>query len=204
MEVAPVQVLHHDAIRVWTLTQIPGGASDLDQLVCNGETLRGSINPTAGGGSKFIAQVTLNSAALGLAISQACYATGENHQRAVLKQLMGQLDLEGVLLQADALHAQQPFFDSSRSRMPTSSFLTVKANQKILHRQIRSQFQEKRHIPFVATGQEKSHDRDITWKLRARRQAPEHISKIWISTTWIIEVIATGSRDGKPFQATHH
>jgi hypothetical protein len=56
----------------------------------------------------------------------------------------------------------------------------------------------------VATGQEKSHDRDITWKLRARRQAPEHISKTWISTTWIIEVIATGSRDGKPFQATHH
>ena len=52
--------------------------------MCDSKTLRGSIVPTAGGGSAFIAQVTLYSAALGLAIAQACYATGENHERAVL------------------------------------------------------------------------------------------------------------------------
>ena len=109
------------AIRDWTIAQIPGGASDLDQLICDGKTLRGSIEPTAGGGSAFIAQVTLYSAALGVAISQACYATGENHERAVLRQLLGELDLEGVVIQADALHTQRPFFGSSRSRGPTSS-----------------------------------------------------------------------------------
>jgi hypothetical protein len=37
------------AIRDWTIAQIPGGAADLDQLVCDGKTLRGSIEPTAGG-----------------------------------------------------------------------------------------------------------------------------------------------------------
>jgi hypothetical protein len=108
------------AIRDWTIAQIPGGTADLDQLVCDGKTLRGSIEPTPGGGSAFIAQVTLYSAALGVAISQACYATGENHERAVLRQLLGELDLEGVLIQADALHTQRPFFGSSRSRGPTS------------------------------------------------------------------------------------
>jgi len=108
------------AIRDWTTAQIPAGAGDLDQLVCDGKTLRGSIEPTAGGGSAFIAQVTLYSAALGVAISQACYATGDNHERAVLRQLLGELDLEGVLIQADALHTQRPFFGSSRSRGPTS------------------------------------------------------------------------------------
>ena len=108
------------AIRDWTLAQIPDGATDLDQLVCDGKTLRGSIEPTPGGGSAFIAQVTLYSAALGVAISQACYATGENHERAVLRQLLGELELEGVLIQADALHTQRPFFNSSRSRGPTS------------------------------------------------------------------------------------
>jgi hypothetical protein len=109
------------AIRDWTIAQIPGGAADLDQLVCVGKSLRGSIVTTAGGGSAFIAQVTLYSAALGVAISQACYATGENHERAVLRQLLGDLDLEGVLIQADVLHTQHPFFNSSRSRGPTSS-----------------------------------------------------------------------------------
>jgi hypothetical protein len=50
--------------------------------------------------------------------------------------------------------------------------LTVKANQKTLHRQILSQFQGKRHVPFVATDHEISHGRTITWTLRAK-QAPE-------------------------------
>jgi hypothetical protein len=64
--------------------------------------------------------VSLYSAALGVAIAQACHATGENHERAVLKQLLGELDLDSVLIQADALHTQKPFFNSSRSSGPTS------------------------------------------------------------------------------------
>ena len=42
-------------IRDWTIVQIPGGAADLDQLVCDGKTLRGPIEPTSSGGSAFIA-----------------------------------------------------------------------------------------------------------------------------------------------------
>jgi hypothetical protein len=34
------------AIRDRTIAQIPGGAADLDQLVCDGKALRGSIEPT--------------------------------------------------------------------------------------------------------------------------------------------------------------
>jgi predicted transposase YbfD/YdcC len=78
----------------------------------------------------------------------------------------------------------------------------VKANQKTLHRQIRSQFQGKRKIPFVATEHEISHGRDITWTLRAK-EAPEHIRQTWSGTSWIAEVSTSGTRDGKPFQATH-
>ena len=78
----------------------------------------------------------------------------------------------------------------------------MKANQKTLHRQIRSQFQGKRRIPFIATDHEISHGRDITWTLRAR-QAPAHIREAWIGTSWIVEMTADGSRDGKPFRATH-
>ena len=37
------------AIRDWTIAQIPAGATDLDQLVCDGKTLRGSIEPTPAG-----------------------------------------------------------------------------------------------------------------------------------------------------------
>ena len=47
------------AIRDWTIDQNPGGVTELDQLICDGKPLRGSIEPTAGGWSMFIAQVTL-------------------------------------------------------------------------------------------------------------------------------------------------
>jgi len=38
--------------------------------------------------------------------------------------------------------------------------------------------------------------------LRAK-QAPEHIAQAWIGISWIVQVAATGTRDGRPFQATH-
>ena len=46
------------AIRDWRIAQIPGGAEAFDQLICDGRDLRGSVEPTAGGESTFIAQVT--------------------------------------------------------------------------------------------------------------------------------------------------
>ena len=54
----------------------------------------------------------------------------------------------------------------------------------------------------MATDHEISHGRNITWVLRAK-QAPEHIREAWIGTSWIMEVTASGTRDGKLFQATH-
>ena len=71
-----------------------------------------------------------------------------------------------------------------------------------MHRQIRSQYQEKRQIHFVASNHEVNHGRDISWTLQAK-QAPEHIREAWVGTSWIVEVAADRFRDGKPFQTTH-
>jgi hypothetical protein len=38
--------------------------------------------------------------------------------------------------------------------------------------------------------------------LRAN-QAFEHIKEAWIGSSWIVEVTASGTRDSKPFQASH-
>ena len=115
--------------------------------------------------------------------------------------MLGELNLEGILTQADALHTQKTFFDSCRSR-GADFLLTVKANQKTLNRHVRSQFQGKRQILFVVTHHEVNHGRDISWTLRAK-QAPEHIQEGWVSNSWIVEVAVDGIRDGQPFQTTH-
>lgn len=48
-----------------------------------------------------------------MAISQACYAIGEIHELAVLRQLMGEFDHDGVVIQADALDTQKPRFSAA-------------------------------------------------------------------------------------------
>ena len=79
---------------------------------------------------------------------------------------------------------------------------TATANRKPLYRQIASQLLGKCHIPLSETDHERGHGRDITWTLRAN-EATEHVKENWRGASWMAEVIASGTRDGKPFKATH-
>ena len=44
-----------------------------------------------------------------MAISETCYATNDNHEHAVLRKWLGELNVVDVLIQIDAEHAQKPF-----------------------------------------------------------------------------------------------
>ena len=106
-------------LRQWMSAQ-PGVAEGLETLVCDGKTLRGSIAETGSGAAAFIAQVSLYSQSLGVAIAQTTYATDAGSETQALRQLLDAIELEGVLVQADALHANRPFSSSSPSAAPTS------------------------------------------------------------------------------------
>ena len=108
-------------LQAWMINQIPGGADGLDPLVCDCKTLRGSAIETEEGSHRFVAQVTVYARALGVAMAQKAYDTHESSERAALKELLSSLDLEGVLIQADALHTTQSFFDGASPRGPTYS-----------------------------------------------------------------------------------
>ncbi|MCP9928367.1 hypothetical protein [Cyanobium sp. CH-040] len=103
------------------ISQIPGGTDGLDQLVCDGKTLRGSAIETDDGHHRFVAQVTVYDRALGVALAQKAYDTSDSSKRAALKELLSTLELEGVLIQADALHTTQAYFTGASPRGPTSS-----------------------------------------------------------------------------------
>ena len=65
--------------------------------------------------------MTVYARALGVALAQKSYDTHESSERAALRELLSTLDLEGVLIQADALHTTRPFFSGAWSRGPTCS-----------------------------------------------------------------------------------
>jgi hypothetical protein len=106
-------------LQQWMAAQ-PGVADSVETLVCDGKTLRGSIAETASGAACFIAQVSLYSNTLGVAIAQSTYATDDGGEIAALRQLLDRVELEGLLVQADALHANRPFSSTSNSVAPTS------------------------------------------------------------------------------------
>jgi hypothetical protein len=105
-------------LRDWMTAQ--PGVAELDTLVCDDKTLRGSIAETASGAAKFIAQVSLYSESLGVAIAQTTYATDASGEIQALRQLLEAVELEGVLVQADALHANRPFSSTWPSAARTS------------------------------------------------------------------------------------
>ena len=108
-----------EVLQAWMISQIPGGADGVEQLVCDGKTLRGSAIETEEGNHRFVAQVTVYARALGVALAQKAYDTHESSERAALKELLSGLKLEGVVIQADALHTTQSFFDGASPRGPT-------------------------------------------------------------------------------------
>ncbi len=83
-------------LQAWMISQIPGGADGLDQLVCDGKTLRGSAIETEDGNHRFVAQVTVYARALCVAMAQKAYDTHESGERPALKELLSSLDLEGA------------------------------------------------------------------------------------------------------------
>jgi len=107
-------------LQQWMAAQLGVADGAVDTLVCDGKTLRGSIDETASGAARFIAQVSLYSNSLGVAIAQSTYTTDAGGEIASLRLLLDRVELEGLLVQADALHANRPFFSTLNSVVPTS------------------------------------------------------------------------------------
>jgi hypothetical protein len=110
-------------LREWMLAQIADQDTEVEQLICDGKTIRGSAAQRDGadGATRFVTQVTLYARELGVAIAQTSLDISESHERAALKALLSTLELDGVLIQADALHTSPAFFNSPPSRATTCS-----------------------------------------------------------------------------------
>ena len=118
-------------LKGWTAAQ-PGVAEFLDSLVCNGKTLRGSISETLYGAASFIAQLSLYSQSLVVAIAQTTYLTDAGSETRALWELLESVEFAGVLVQADALHANRSFRlpRPARRRLPVDASLPRSAMPK--------------------------------------------------------------------------
>jgi hypothetical protein len=105
-------------LQQWMAAQ-PGLTATIDSLVCDGKTLRGSIAEHAAGAARFIAQMSLYTNTLGVAVAQSTDATDAGSEIQALRELLDRVELSGLLVQADAVHANRPFSCISSSVEPT-------------------------------------------------------------------------------------
>ena len=107
----------------WMLAQVADQNKILDRLICDGKTLRVSSAELYGadGATRFVTLVKLYAHELAVSTAQSSYDTGDSHDRAALRALLRTMDLEGVFIQADALHSLSAFFNTPQSSEPTCS-----------------------------------------------------------------------------------
>jgi hypothetical protein len=81
--------------------------------------------------------------------------------------------------------------------------LTVKGHQGKLRRLIHDQFTYGRRFPIQAEHTEAGHGRTTTWTLRAR-EATGSLCESWPGVSWIVELVTSGTRRGKPFRQVRY
>lgn len=95
--------------------------ASLPALICDGKNLRGSAVEGEDGKHRSVAQVSVYVRALAVALDQKADDTSESHERAALQEPLAAMDLEGVLIQADALQTTKAFIVGAWPRGPTCS-----------------------------------------------------------------------------------
>jgi DDE_Tnp_1-associated len=93
------------ALCVWSERQ--SRDSERESLICDGKAARGSVISLAGKVQNFISIISAYCPQQGLVVAQASYPYREDCEQHALQRLLKTLDLEGVLIQADALHTQK-------------------------------------------------------------------------------------------------
>jgi hypothetical protein len=111
-------------LQAWMFSPMPGGNEGLEQLVCEGKTLRGSAVEAEDCSHRFVPCDGAGPGSWrrpGSDDAQRTFDTSESSERAALKELLSTLELQGVLIQADAPHTTRPFFSGAWSRGATCS-----------------------------------------------------------------------------------
>jgi predicted transposase YbfD/YdcC len=150
----------------------------------------------------YIAQVSLYSNILGVAIAQSTYATDEGGEIAALRALLEHVELEGLLVQADALHANRPFCLYLGER-GADFLIAVKNSRHKGFQVIKEILTHGLKISHQTSKRERGHGRDITWILRAM-PAPPWVMENWPGSAMIIEVSSKGKRQGRRIDETRY
>ncbi len=116
-----------------------------------------------------------------------------------MQQLLEQLQLTGVCISLDALHAQKKTVELIIEQ-GNNFLITVKKNQPKLHSALETAFDDNPPVS-VEPQRQRAHGRDIE-RVVSVLLPPDDIDLQWVGIKRIIKVERSGTRGEKPFEET--
>jgi hypothetical protein len=95
----------NQAFRTWATSQFPN--REQEWVAMDGKSIRGTVQASQSAVQNFIAIVSVYSHQRRLVLGQQSYENKGQSEIEVVRQLLDQLDLKGVVFSLDALHAQK-------------------------------------------------------------------------------------------------
>lgn len=167
-----------------------------ENCAVDGKSLRNTVTAAQDAQQNFVSVVSVFQLRQGVVVGQAVFDNGQESEIKVVYDLLEQLQLSGVTLSFDALHAQKKTVELMIEQ-GNDYVIQVKANQKKLYQQL--QQQSETSLLRVHLHHEQTRDRQTT-RVAKVFELSEEIKALWQGAQQGIAVIRTGTRAQEPYE----
>lgn len=171
-----------------------------DDCAIDGKGLKNTVTDAFTAEQNFVNVVSMFQLQQGLVVAQAVFDNRVESEINVVYQLLERLQVSGVTVSLDALHAQKKTVELL-IRQGNDYVIQVKANQKTLHQQLQDQAQTS--LLSVDLNVERTRDRQTT-RMASVFELSDEIKARWSGAQLGVEVIRQGTRQGKPQFERHY
>jgi predicted transposase YbfD/YdcC len=187
-----------DAFNRWG--QAAGLLQAGDDCALDGKGLKNTVTDAFTEQQTFVNIVSMFQLRQGVVVAQAVFNNAQESEIDVVYQLLEHLQVSGVTVSLDALHAQKKTVELI-IRQGNDYVIQVKANQKTLHQQL--QHQAELSLFSVDLQRERTRDRQTT-RIASVFELSDDIKARWSGAQLGVEVIRQGTRQGEPHCERHY
>jgi predicted transposase YbfD/YdcC len=166
-----------------------------DDCALDGKGLKNTVTDVFREQQSFVNVVSMFQLQQGVVVAQAVFDNAQESEINVVYQLLEQLQISGITVSLDALHAQKKTVDLI-IQQGNDYVIQVKANQKNLHHQLQQQAQTS--VFSVDLNSERTRDRQTT-RIASVFELSDKIKALWAGAQLGVEVIRQGTRQGRPY-----
>lgn len=183
-----------EAFNQWAVTA--GLVRAGDECAVDGKGLKNTVTEAQESKQNFVNVVSVFQLGQGIVVGQAVFDNQQQSEITVVYQLLERLQLSGVSVSLDALHAQKKTVALIHQQQ-NDYVICVKANQKTLYEQLQ-QMAQGESLLSIHLDTERTRNRQTT-RIASVFPLPDSVKEIWQGAQQGVELTRSGLRGGQPY-----